>query len=283
MPSIHESIAQAAERLSHGPHRERARQDAEALLGSVLGRNKAWLIGHAREELPESAIPQLAEWVERRSFGEPIQYIIGETEFYRMPFHVNHDVLIPRPETEILVEKALELARVFRPVRILDVGTGSGAIAVALAHERPDAVVAATDLSASSLEMARANAGRNGVSGRIRFLEGDLLAPVAGEQFEIIVSNPPYVAAADSGKLAVEVRDYEPAQALFAGADGLAIHRRLIPEAWEALVPGGFLILEIGYEQQPAVKTILADAGFDEIEFTPDLQGIPRVASARRP
>jgi release factor glutamine methyltransferase len=141
----------------------------------------------------------------------------------------------------------------------------------------------ATEISSSALAVARQNAARNGVARRIRFLKGDLMAPVAGEEFEMVVSNPPYVPEGDRETLSVEVRDYEPAQALFAGKDGLAIYRRLIPAALGALVSGGFLVLEIGYGQQAAIDALLAGAGFPEVEFTPDLQGIARVVTARRP
>ena len=218
--------------------------------------------------------------IERRLSGEPVQYITGETEFYGLPFHVNRDVLIPRPETEHLVEKVLSLAASFANPRIVDVGAGSGAIAVALAHKLPTAQVTAMDISVSALTVARANAKRNDVGCRIRFLQGDLLAPVADERFEIVVSNPPYVAETDRSSLSVEIRDFEPALALFAGS-GLEIYRRLVPAAHAVLVPGGFLALEIGYGQDAAIAAILAGAGFEPVEFTADLQGIPRVATAR--
>jgi len=218
--------------------------------------------------------------VERRRIGEPIQYITGETEFYGLPFRVTPDVLIPRPETEHLVEKVLSLASQFDQARIVDVGTGSGAIAVALAHKLPQARIAATDISSQALVVAEENAKRNGAF--VRFLQGDLLAPVAGERFEIVVSNPPYVPETDRATLSVEVRDYEPALALFAGDDGLDVYRRLIPAAFDALVPGGYVALEIGYGQSPAITELLARAGFAQIEFVPDLQNIPRVACARR-
>jgi release factor glutamine methyltransferase len=283
MPSIQECNAQAAERLSHGPHAQRARLDAELLLGTVLRKNRAWLLAHGEDALPETAIPQLAEWVERRSFGEPMQYILGETEFYGLSLRVTRDVLIPRPETELVVEKALASAGAFHGPRIVDVGTGSGAIAIALAHTLAKAAVTATDISGDALTLARENANQNGVQERVRFFAGDLLAPVAGEQFEIVVSNPPYVASADRDSLAVEVRDYEPAQALFAGEDGLAIYRRLIPAAHAVLVPGGWIVLEIGYGQEAGVRALLHEAGFETIEVAADLQGIPRVALARRP
>jgi release factor glutamine methyltransferase len=219
--------------------------------------------------------------IDRRLAGEPIQYIFGETEFYGLPFQVTREVLIPRPETEHLVEKALELAGRFTEPRIVDVGTGSGILAVTLAAHLPDARLTAIDLSAPALTIAEENAKRNGVV--LRFLCGDLLFPVAHERFEIVVSNPPYVPSVDRPTLSVEVRDYEPALALFAGDDGLEVYRRLIPAAFEVLVPGGFLALEIGYGQQPAIAALLRTSGFAEIEFLPDLQGILRVASACRP
>jgi release factor glutamine methyltransferase len=193
---------------------------------------------------------------------------------------VTRDVLIPRPETEHLVEKAIALAARYAAPRIVDVGTGSGAIAVTLAHELPRATVTAIDLSAPALAIAQENARRNEVD--VRFLRGDLLAPVAEAGFDIVVSNPPYVASGDRTTLAVEVREYEPALALFAGDDGLDVYRRLIPAAFRALTPGGVLGLEIGYGQAAAIEALLADAGFTEIEFTPDLQGIARVACGLR-
>jgi release factor glutamine methyltransferase len=281
MFSLFHHLDLANRSLRDAPHPNRARTDAELLLLYVLEKNKAWLIAHGDELLSSDLSSSYFELLERRRRGEPIQYITGETEFYGLPFHVTPDVLIPRPETEHLVEKVLGLAANFSTPRIVDVGTGSGAIAVALAHHLPQAAITAIDLSASALAIARANAKRNGVA--IRFLEGNLLAPVADEQFEIVVSNPPYVPAADSDTLAVEVRDYEPALALFAGDDGLEVYRRLIPSAFAAVVPGGFIALEIGFGQSPAVSALLARSGFQQIEFIPDLQSIPRVACARRP
>ncbi len=303
-------IAWAEHLLTGGPHAERARPDAETLLLRVLGKDKAWLMAHADEQLTGDQAARYAELLKRRTRGEPIQYITGETEFFGLPFRVTPDVLIPRPETEHLVEKVLELAARFEQPRIVDVGTGSGAIAVALAHHLPHAAITAIDLSAPALAVARENAERNVVSGRISFLVGDLLAPLMDSAqetknsvphpfrvwcekggraslstmdcFEIVVSNPPYVPASDRDQLSVEVREYEPALALYAGEDGLDIYRRLIPTAFAALAPGGFVALEIGYGQSPAVHALLAASGFAQIEFVPDLQGISRVACARR-
>jgi release factor glutamine methyltransferase len=244
---------------------------------------RAALLVRWKEVLDAEEAASYVALVERRMAGEPIQYIIGETEFYGLPFRVTRDVLIPRPETEHLVEKALELAVGFQALRIVDVGAGSGAIAISLACKLPQAAVTATDLSSPALAIARQNAERNGVSSRIRFLRGDLLAPVKEEQFEIVVSNPPYVPAGDRASLAVEVREYEPALALFAGGDGLDVFRRLIPAAFATLTPGGFVALEIGFGEAQAIAGLLMDAGFESIEFVPDLQNIPRVACARRP
>lgn len=244
--------------------------------------------------------------VRRRLAGEPIQYIVGETEFYGLPFRVNPVVLIPRPETEHLVERAFALAASFgkmkvtgfspyvksppqkgasapeRQPRILDIGTGSGCIAIALAHHLPHASITSIDFSADALDLARQNATLNSVANRIRFLQGDLLSPVASETFDIIVSNPPYVPTSNRPSLSVEVRDHEPGLALFAGSDGLDIFRRLIPAAFAALAPGGYLLLEIGCGQQADVTTLLEASGFQSIETFPDLQSIPRVICALR-
>ena len=221
----------------------------------LIQRDRAFLIAHPESELSAEGAVRYYALIERRLAGEPIQYITGETEFYGLPFQVNRDVLIPRPETEHLVEKVLSLAAGLERPRIVDVGTGSGAIAVALAHKLPAAPITAIDLSEAALAVARGNADRNGVADRVRFLEGDLLTPVADEQFEIVVSNPPYVADGDRASLSVEVRDYEPALALFAGS-GLDVYRRLIPEARAVLVDGGFLAVEMGFGQAELLPVV---------------------------
>jgi release factor glutamine methyltransferase len=290
--TIRNLLADAEGSLVEGPHAERARRDAETLLLHVLRAdapdvNLAWLIAHGYETLPARETAAFRAWVERRRAGEPIQYITGEAEFYGLSFKVNRAVLIPRPETEHLVEKVIELAGGLEKQRIADVGTGSGAIAVALASKLPVARVGArihaTEISAAALSVAQGNAERNGVANRVAFHEGDLLAPVAGKLFDFVVSNPPYVPERDRDSLSVEVRDYEPAEALFAGVDGLDVYRRLIPAAFNALFHDRYLALEIGFGQQAAVGELLADARFEDIEFTEDLQGIARVAVARRP
>ncbi len=269
-------------RLNAGPHPERARLDAETLMLHLIGKNRAWLLTHQEDEFGGCKSIGYSQQIERRLAGVPIQYITGESEFYGLPFFVNCDVLIPRPETEHLVEKVLELAHLFASPRVVDVGTGSGAIAIALAHESPSAKVTAIDISDAALRVARENAMRNGVAERIRLLAGDLLTPVAEEQFEIVVSNPPYVATDDRASLAVEVRDHEPEVALFAGSNGLDIYRRLAPAAHTVLVAGGYAVFEIGYGQAEAVAELFTAAGFVDIEFKKDLQGIDRVITARR-
>ena len=287
-PKIRALIAEAECELAKGPHPDHARREAEALLLHLLrrnmpNRNRAWLVTHWDSPTMPDEGPELDTLVKRRRAGEPIQYITGETEFYGLPFHVNRGVLIPRPETEHLVEKVIELASGLLTPRIVDVGTGSGAIAVALAHQLSQANITATDLSSAAIDVARENSEMNGVAARIRFLQGDLLSPVADEVFDIVVSNPPYVPHADRASLAVEVRDYEPSLALFAGGDGLDIYRRLIPDAFAALVPNGYLALEIGFGQSREISDLLTGSNFKEVEFVADLQAIPRVASARRP
>ena len=302
--------------LESGPHPDRAKLDAETLLLHLIGKNKAWLMAHADDEFAGCTAIGYATLLERRAKGEPIQYILGECEFWGLPFRVTPDVLIPRPETEHLVEKIIHLIPVFQerpkklfelkrlhpvyehgvrraregdpnvagwPPRILDVGTGSGAIAIAVAHEWGNADITATDISERALEVARFNAKSLGFADCIRFLQGDLLVPVADERFEIITSNPPYVPDNDRALISVEVREYEPHVALFGGSDGLEIYRRLIPSAFGALVPGGYLVFEFGFSQQPDIASLLSAAGFEQIEFIPDLQGIPRVAAAMRP
>jgi release factor glutamine methyltransferase len=281
MPSMRHHFDLGELALKDGPHPEIARRDAGVLLTHTLKRSYSWLLAHGDELLSDELSLSYTELLARRRRGEPIQYITGETEFYGLPFCVTPDVLIPRPETEHLADKVIELAARFEQPRIVDVGTGSGAIAVALAHKLPHAQITATDISSRALAVAGKNAKRNGVD--LRFLTGDLLAPVAGERFEIVVSNPPYVPNGDRATLSVEVREYEPELALFAGDDGLDVYRRLIPTAFDALVPGGFVALEIGYGQSKAITELLAGSGFAQIEFVPDLQNIPRVACAQRP
>jgi release factor glutamine methyltransferase len=281
--TLRDWLERGERQLRGGLHPDRARRDAETLLRHLIGKPRAWLLTHLDDQAAGCSLIGYPDLLDRRERGEPIQYITGETEFYGLPFRVTGDVLIPRPETEHLVEKVLELGRHFLTRRIVDVGTGSGAIAVALAHKMPRAQITAIDVSEESLNVARRNAEINGVADRVRFLQGDLLEPVNGRRFDIVVSNPPYIPAGDRDSLPVEVRQYEPALALFSGDDGLSAYRRLIPQSRGVLDRGGMVAFEIGYGQGEAIEELLADAGFAQIAFTCDLQGIRRVLTARLP
>jgi release factor glutamine methyltransferase len=279
--TIGEAIEWGADTLDRSDELSRSSHaDSILLLRHVLNIPTAEI--HAYRERPLTA-HQTVEFnalIRERLKGKPIQYLTGEQEFFGLPFHVTPDVLIPRPETEHLVEAAIARLQNHPNPRIADVGTGSGAIAVALAHSLPNAQIVALDISAAALQIAQRNAQRNNVAERIRFIESDLLAAVADEQFEAIVSNPPYIAESERKALPKEVREYEPQQALFAGPTGLEIHERLIAEAKPLLASGGWLMMEIGHGQQDAVAAMLQ--GWDAVEFVPDLQSIPRVAIARR-
>ncbi|MDE3200555.1 MAG: peptide chain release factor N(5)-glutamine methyltransferase [Acidobacteriota bacterium] len=279
--TLREWLAWGETELRAGPHPAKARMDAELLLLHHIGKSRAWLITHRDESYAGCSSIGFAELIKRRTTGEPVQYITGTCEFYGLQFHVAPHVLIPRPETEHLVEKALELARELPSPRILDVGTGSGAIAVAIKHHLSNAEVTACDISPEALAIASSNAAQNHCP--VRLVESNLLSAFDTEQFDLIVSNPPYVPSSDRASLDVEVRDYEPALALFADEDGLAIFRRLILQSFAHLASSGYLLLEIGHGQHQAIESLLLSTGFNAIEFTPDLQGIPRVASARKP
>ena len=268
-------LHQGVERLRALPQ---GRRDAQLLLLRALDRDAAWLLTHPEAPLSDEQLKRYDDWVARRERHEPMQYILGEQEFYGLRLRVTRDVLIPRPETEHAVEAVLARGGRGAAVRICDVGTGSGAIAVALAHALPLAEVTAVDRSRGALAVARENALRHGVAERVRFVESDLLAAVRGERFDVVVSNPPYVR--DDEVLEPQVAEWEPGAALFAGPTGLEVYWRLIPEAWEGLLPGGWLVLEMGQGQREAVAELLV--GWDEVSFVQDLQGIPRVASARR-
>jgi release factor glutamine methyltransferase len=286
---------QARARLSITGQAATARKDAELLLLHVTELSRAELLTHPDKPLSNAQLEAYFQAVERRANAEPIQYIIGTQEFYGLRFKVSPAVLIPRPETEHLVEAAVHAAieaasnlarnRVLRnPLRILDVGTGSGAIAVSLAYHLSAAhievQIVATDISSAALDVARRNAESNGVGSRIRFSHCDLFPEDAG-LFDIICSNPPYIA--DGEILEAQVAKFEPHTALFAGPTGLEIYERLIPQASAALRPGGLLLLEIGYGQQAKIESLLRASHLASIHFVNDLQTIPRVAAAYRP
>jgi release factor glutamine methyltransferase len=255
--------------------------DAERLLRHVTGWDRALVLARPETVIASEAEAVFRALVARRASRVPLQHIVGAQAFWRHDFLVTPDVLVPRPETEILVETALGLMRdVARPV-VVDVGTGSGCIALSLAAERGDAEVHATDVSGPALAVARENARRLGLESRVAFHQGDLLEPVADliGRVGLVVSNPPYVAAADRASLAPEVRDHEPAVALFPPGDPLSVYRRLAAVAATALRPGGWLAVEVGAGQADAVGDILAHDGFSLRPAVPDLQGIERVVA----
>jgi release factor glutamine methyltransferase len=249
---------------------ETPRLDAEVLLAAAMGADRAVLISDPGRGLDPGEARTFQHYARRRSQREPVAYILGRKGFRRLELAVDPRVLIPRPETEHVVEAALALPA---GARVVDVGTGSGAIALALADERPDLEVLGTDASAGALAVARGNAARLGLP--VEFLEGDLLAPVEG-RVDAVVSNPPYVRAGE--RLAPEITRFEPADALYAGPDGLEVYRRLVPAAAAA----SFVALEVGDGQAAAVSALLRDAGFASIDVGADLAGIERVVVARR-
>ena len=260
--------------------------EARLLLRHVLDANAAWLEAHRDDLLPRSAAEAFAALVERRAAGEPVAYLLGFREFYGREFSVTPDVLIPRPETELLVE--IGQKKVMRSgipgdggsatASLLDLGTGSGCVAITLALELPQARVSAADISAAALAVARANATLLGA--HVSFVESDWLACFAGQRFDVIVANPPYVAAGDPHLNAGDLR-FEPPSALACGADGLDAIRSIIADASRHLEAGGWLLLEHGYDQAAALRELLAAAGFDDIEQHRDLAGIVRVSGGR--
>lgn len=253
------------------------RLEARMLLQQVLGVSRAWLITHDTDALSEAALQAFAQLQARRLLGEPMAYLLGEREFMGYGFLVGPDVLIPRPETELLVEQALAVldAGECAAPRVLDMGTGSGAIAVSIALARPQARVMATDASAQALALAQRNAEHLGA--RVAFHQGDWYqaVPAQAGPFELIVSNPPYIAAGDPHLALGDLR-FEPAMALTDGADGLAAIRAIVAQAPRWLAAGGQLWLEHGYDQAQAVQALLCEAGFDGVSSLPDLAGIPR-------
>jgi release factor glutamine methyltransferase len=280
--TLRQAVTAAAAKLAQDEHlRDTATRDAELLLLHHLGITRARLLADPDRNLTEDEHSAYQQSISRRATGEPIQYITGHQEFYGIDFHVSPAVLIPRPETEHLVEAVLELLPHDQPLQILDVGTGSGILAVTLAHHLPLAEITAVDISSAALAVARQNAETHHVAHRIRFLESDLLAAAPPGPYDAIVSNPPYIPESDRATLHPQVRDHEPATALFAGPTGLDIYRRLIPQAHNALKTKGLLALELGHGQQQALTALLAD--WQNVSFLNDLQQIPRVALARRP
>jgi release factor glutamine methyltransferase len=259
---------------------EEARKNAALMLSAATGLSPAGLFLHRDAPLSLTALSLLKRWTARRIAGEPIQYITGETEFYGLSFKVTPAVLVPRPDSEHVVEEAIKAVSGLSGPLIVDLATGSGCIGVTMAKEIPHAGVFATDISEEALEVARLNAETNGV--KVEFLQGDLFSALSGKgPFDLIVSNPPYVKTAELRSLSPEVWAHEPSIALDGGEDGLSIIRRIIAGAPLYLKPEGFLILEIGYGQSEAVKEIFGrDGRFSAVEIKKDYSGIERVARA---
>jgi len=272
MTDVRTILRKAAEKLDD-------RLEAELLLAHALGVNRAWFFAHADDTLDAAAADRFDALVDRRATGEPIAYITGARDFWSLTLEVTPATLIPRPESERLVELALE--RLPNGGRVVDLGTGSGAIALAIAKERPDATVFAVDASADALAVAHRNAARLGL-GRITFMQGDWLAPLAGERFDLIVSNPPYIEADDHHLGEGDLR-FEPASALASGVDGLDDIRRIATSSRQHLVEGGWLLVEHGWNQGDAVRGVLEHAGFVSIFTEKDLEQRDRVTGGRVP
>jgi release factor glutamine methyltransferase len=286
--SLAEAILQGAHDLRRAGVPE-ARREAGSLLAHVLGRDRTFILGHADDPISDEQLQKFYEGLAARASRKPLQYITGHQEFYGLDFEVNEDVLIPRPETELLVELALKAtAESTAALLICDVGTGSGCIAITLLHQLPQVRVVAIDISAAALAVAERNAARHAVTDRIEFIVSDCFAEMDPGRtvFDLIVSNPPYVAEGAFAGLQREVRDFEPRTALMAGPDGLAVIRRLLQEAPAFLKPGGQFLFEIGFDQGAALEGLLQEPTERDVwkllDIHPDLQGIPRIVALQK-
>jgi len=284
--TIIETINRAATRLQ--AHQvDNARWDAELLLCHVLGRDRAWLLAHIQDGIDNQSLRQYEQTIDRRAVREPLQYIIGKQEFWGLPFKVTPDVLIPRPETEFVVEAALKAVSMTLSPVIIDLCTGSACIAISLAKELQNAQVFATDRSEQALAVARENARVNQVAERIQFISGDLFVPITAldlqGKVDVIAANPPYIPAGDLAALQPEVRDFEPEMALIAGPEGTEIGAAIIQQAPLFLKQGGTLIMEMGMGQTAALSTIVKETeNYRTLEIVKDLAGIERVIVARK-
>lgn len=280
--SISRALTEASEVLKHSGVPE-ARREAASLLAHVLNADKTYLIANAEETVDARALDLFQSVVNRRARGEPSQYITGTQDFYGRAFAVNTDVLIPRPETECLIEVALEFVTSDVPAYICDVGTGSGCIAITLLLERPLCCATAVDISDRALEVARRNAVTHGVTNRISLVQSDCFSGLKKKPvFDLILSNPPYVSAAALPGLQREVRDHEPIVALSPGEDGLTVIRRLLTEAPAFLDSRGRLLMEIGFDQSETVRELIDQRVWRLIDIRPDLQRIPRIVVLER-
>lgn len=272
-PRLDAVLRQACERIDPA--------DARLLLAHALGKPVAWLYAHADDDIDDSVVRSFTALVEARVAGEPVAYLTGRRGFWTLELEVNGDTLIPRPETELLVELALSRLPAGMPVWVADLGTGSGAIALAIAKERPQAKVIATDASQGALDVARRNASLNGVA-NVEFRHGSWFAPLVGARFDLIVSNPPYIADGDPHLQQGDLR-FEPATALSSGRDGLDDIREIVAGAGEHLVAGGWLLLEHGLEQGALIRSLLETVGFVDVTTERDLESRDRVTLGRYP
>jgi release factor glutamine methyltransferase len=283
LPTISEAITIGAQTLREAGLSDE-RRTAALLLRHILSIDQAQLLIHSNQPLEPEQYDLYLRLIARRAKGEPVQYITGHQEFYGLDFSVNPDVLIPRPETELLVERVITLARHSPHQIIADIGTGSGCIAVSLAVNIPDAQFIATDISSSALEVARANAQRHRVADRIKFLQGDMLKPLVQLRIasDIIASNPPYVPDSYPELLQREVRDYEPQIALYGGREGLDFACRLLADGKDCIKRGGHMVIEIGYGQLDKLRPMINPADWELIDVAADLQSIPRTLTLRK-
>lgn len=258
-----------------------ARKEATSLLAFALKKDKTFLIAHPEYSLNTGEEVCFARLTARRAAREPQQYITGVQEFFGLEFEVTPDVLIPRPETEMVVEAAVQILSPLESPRFCDVGIGSGCIAVSILYNVPAAVAGGCDISMAAIAVAGRNAHKNGVRERLDLRRSDVFAGFNNEKFNLIASNPPYVPSGDIGGLQEEVRDFEPHIALTDGKDGLSIIRRIVEGAPRYLLPGGLLLMEIGFNQAPVVEKMFDGGQWPELGFLPDLQGIPRMVRAR--
>ena len=279
--SISDLLREASQALRDAGVPE-ARREAGSLLSHVIGKDRTFLISHGEDAVSNEDLARFRETIVRRANGEPLQYITGVQDFYGREFRVTPDVLIPRPETELLVEAALEVISHEPGPSICDVGTGSGCIAVTLLCERMDARAIAVDVSDAALAVAEENARRHGVNERLTFKISDCFDAVATAAFDVVVSNPPYVSANALAGLQREVRDHEPLVALSPGADGLSVIRRLFLDAPAFLKTNGYLLMEIGFDQGERVQQLIDEKHWRLHDVRPDLQGIPRIVLAQK-
>lgn len=280
MPSIFEHLKISAEILLLSGI-EQPRREAASLLAFTLEKDKTFLIAHPEYELSDVEENRFEGFLQRRAAREPFQYITGKQEFYGLDFFVSPDVLIPRPETELIVEAAIEIFHGTQRARFYEIGVGSGCISVSILHEIKSASADGFDISCEALRIAEKNAETHRVSDRLNLKISDVFEALENEKFDLIVSNPPYISRQDAGNLQPEVRNFEPLKALTDGADGFVITEKIITGAPTFLKSGGFLLLEIGFGQASRVSRMFSPEVWSDVKILPDLQGIPRMVRAR--